>query len=96
MPAYARRAHRGGDGRYHCRYRAAAEQGAKHHTAALAQPVERLRPADGRPCARQEAGEDRAGGCVNPTARRPPDKNTPRVPIYRETNVSAQTADSAI
>src|SRR5215471_15374950 len=44
----------------------AAEQGARYHTAALAQPPERLRPADGNPCARQEAGEDRAGGCVNP------------------------------
>jgi hypothetical protein len=28
MSAHARRAHCGGDDRYHCRYRAAAEQGA--------------------------------------------------------------------
>ena len=32
MSAQARRAHRGGDDRYHCRYRPAAEQGARHHT----------------------------------------------------------------
>ena len=37
--------------------------------------------------ARQEVGEDRAGGRVNPAARRPPDKNTPPekwVGVFRE------------